>query len=93
MVFIPRFHPSCLSLFADFQEPYAVVVLLEKDLVVIDLAQNGYVSANHSLRCLCHSWLFVTNVFGIITPFSNGWLMVLTCNVSIVTPSLKIHIP
>ncbi|XP_010862230.2 syntaxin-binding protein 5a isoform X2 [Esox lucius] len=26
----------------DFQEPYAVVVLLEKDLVVIDLAQNGY---------------------------------------------------
>ncbi|CAL8314686.1 unnamed protein product [Lota lota] len=26
----------------DFQDPYAVVVLLEKDLVVIDLAQNGY---------------------------------------------------
>ncbi|XP_046729956.1 syntaxin-binding protein 5a isoform X2 [Silurus meridionalis] len=26
----------------DFQEPYAVVALLEKDLVVIDLAQNGY---------------------------------------------------
>ncbi|XP_044103055.1 syntaxin-binding protein 5 isoform X3 [Neovison vison] len=26
----------------DFQEPYAVVVLLEKDLVLIDLAQNGY---------------------------------------------------
>ncbi|PWA27531.1 hypothetical protein CCH79_00000384, partial [Gambusia affinis] len=26
----------------NFQEPYAVVVLLEKDLVVIDLAQNGY---------------------------------------------------
>ncbi|XP_075718982.1 syntaxin-binding protein 5 isoform X4 [Rhinoderma darwinii] len=26
----------------DFQEPYAVVVLLEQDLVVIDLAQNGY---------------------------------------------------
>ncbi|XP_005158661.1 syntaxin-binding protein 5 isoform X11 [Danio rerio] len=26
----------------DFQEPYAVVVLLEKDLVVIDLAQIGY---------------------------------------------------
>uniref|UniRef100_A0AAV2K998 Syntaxin-binding protein 5-like n=1 Tax=Knipowitschia caucasica TaxID=637954 RepID=A0AAV2K998_KNICA len=26
----------------DFQEPYAVVVLLEKDLVVIDLAQNGH---------------------------------------------------
>lgn len=31
----------CAFLFADFQEPYAVVVLLEKDLVVIDLAQNG----------------------------------------------------
>lgn len=30
-----------LLTFADFQEPYAVVVLLEKDLVVIDLAQNG----------------------------------------------------
>lgn len=28
--------------YADFQEPYAVVVLLEKDLVVIDLAQNGW---------------------------------------------------
>ncbi|XP_051501782.1 syntaxin-binding protein 5 isoform X4 [Myxocyprinus asiaticus] len=26
----------------DFQEPYSVVVLLEKDLVVIDLAQIGY---------------------------------------------------
>lgn len=26
----------------DVQEPYAVVVLLEQDLVVIDLAQNGY---------------------------------------------------
>ncbi|KAG9336245.1 hypothetical protein JZ751_002592 [Albula glossodonta] len=26
----------------DFQEPYAVVVLLEKDLVVIDLSQIGY---------------------------------------------------
>uniref|UniRef100_A0A4W5L0N9 Lethal giant larvae homologue 2 domain-containing protein n=1 Tax=Hucho hucho TaxID=62062 RepID=A0A4W5L0N9_9TELE len=26
----------------DFQEPYAVVVLLEKDLVVIDLEQIGY---------------------------------------------------
>ncbi|XP_041928851.1 syntaxin-binding protein 5 isoform X2 [Alosa sapidissima] len=26
----------------DFQEPYAVVILLEKDLVVIDLAQIGY---------------------------------------------------
>lgn len=34
---------TCLCVFhcADFQEPYAVVVLLEKDLVVIDLAQNG----------------------------------------------------
>lgn len=30
-----------LFLCADYQEPYAVVVLLEKDLVVIDLAQNG----------------------------------------------------
>ncbi|XP_033844317.1 syntaxin-binding protein 5 isoform X4 [Periophthalmus magnuspinnatus] len=28
----------------DFQEPYAVVVLLEKDLVVIDLGQIGYPS-------------------------------------------------
>lgn len=28
-------------LLLDFQEPYAVVVLLEKDLVLIDLAQNG----------------------------------------------------
>ncbi|KAM4541477.1 syntaxin-binding protein 5 isoform 6-T6 [Fundulus diaphanus] len=27
---------------SDFQEPYAVVVLLEKDLVVIDLGQIGY---------------------------------------------------
>ncbi|XP_037699949.1 syntaxin-binding protein 5 isoform X3 [Choloepus didactylus] len=26
----------------DFQDPYAVVVLLEKDLVLIDLAQSGY---------------------------------------------------
>lgn len=36
---------ACLRalLCADFQEPYAVVVLLEKDLVVIDLAQNGWV--------------------------------------------------
>ncbi|XP_045428976.1 syntaxin-binding protein 5 isoform X17 [Pipistrellus kuhlii] len=30
----------------DFQEPYAVVVLLEKDLVLIDLAQNGVVFGN-----------------------------------------------
>ncbi|XP_076835291.1 syntaxin-binding protein 5-like isoform X6 [Brachyhypopomus gauderio] len=28
----------------DYQEPYAVVVLLERDLVVIDLAQTGYPS-------------------------------------------------
>uniref|UniRef100_A0A4W4DQ25 Syntaxin-binding protein 5-like n=1 Tax=Electrophorus electricus TaxID=8005 RepID=A0A4W4DQ25_ELEEL len=28
----------------DYQEPYAVVVLLEKDLVVVDLAQTGYPS-------------------------------------------------
>ncbi|XP_076999528.1 syntaxin-binding protein 5 isoform X2 [Tamandua tetradactyla] len=27
---------------SDFQDPYAVVVLLEQDLVLIDLAQNGY---------------------------------------------------
>ncbi|XP_078261656.1 syntaxin-binding protein 5a isoform X2 [Rhinoraja longicauda] len=27
---------------SDFQDPYAVVVLLEKDLVVVDLGQNGY---------------------------------------------------
>lgn len=26
--------------FSDFQEPYAVVVLLDKDLVVIDLGQK-----------------------------------------------------
>lgn len=32
---------DCLFRCADYQEPYAVVVLLEKDLVVIDLAQNG----------------------------------------------------
>lgn len=32
---------NILLLFSDFQEPYAVVVLLEKDLVLIDLAQNG----------------------------------------------------
>lgn len=41
-----------LSVFrcADFQEPYAVVVLLEKDLVVIDLLQNGWV------------WLIILNM-------------------------------
>ncbi|XP_055495017.1 syntaxin-binding protein 5a isoform X6 [Leucoraja erinacea] len=27
---------------SDFQDPFAVVVLLEKDLVVVDLGQNGY---------------------------------------------------
>lgn len=31
----------CSYFFPDFQEPYAVVVLLEKDLVVIDLGQIG----------------------------------------------------
>ncbi len=43
---------ACLRVFlgADFQEPYAVVVLLEKDLVVIDLAQNGWV------------WLYLTTL-------------------------------
>ncbi|TRY83512.1 hypothetical protein DNTS_016238 [Danionella cerebrum] len=33
---------SCLTVMHDYQEPYAVVVLLKKDLVVIDLAQIGY---------------------------------------------------
>ena len=35
---------SAFSLFSgctDVQEPYAVVILLEKDLVLIDLAQIG----------------------------------------------------
>uniref|UniRef100_S4RPL7 Lethal giant larvae homologue 2 domain-containing protein n=1 Tax=Petromyzon marinus TaxID=7757 RepID=S4RPL7_PETMA len=27
---------------SDFQDPYAVVVLLEKDMVVVDLTQSGY---------------------------------------------------
>lgn len=31
----------CTRLIPDFQEPYAVVALLEKDLVVIDLGQIG----------------------------------------------------
>lgn len=31
----------CLFISPDFQEPYAVVALLEKDLVVIDLGQIG----------------------------------------------------
>lgn len=29
-------------LFADYQEPYAIVVLLQNDLVVIDLQSPGY---------------------------------------------------
>lgn len=33
--------PVCFFIFKDFQEPYGVVVLLEKDLVVIDLGQTG----------------------------------------------------
>ena len=45
---------SCCLLCADFQEPYAVVVLLEKDLVVIDLAQNGLVWRTlHHLDIFC----------------------------------------
>lgn len=28
------------SLLTEFQEPYAVVVLLEKDLIVVDLTQS-----------------------------------------------------
>lgn len=32
-------------LYTDYQEPYAVVALLEKDLVVIDLTQTGYADA------------------------------------------------
>uniref|UniRef100_UPI00358E8F4E syntaxin-binding protein 5-like isoform X2 n=1 Tax=Myxine glutinosa TaxID=7769 RepID=UPI00358E8F4E len=27
---------------ADFQDPYAIVVLLERDLVIVDLTENGY---------------------------------------------------
>lgn len=46
------FFPPFVPVSADFQEPYAVVVLLEKDLVVIDLAQNGYVL--RILWCLSH---------------------------------------
>lgn len=40
---IPYLKLLCMHCFPvpDFQEPYAVVVLLEKDLVLIDLAQNG----------------------------------------------------
>uniref|UniRef100_A0A8C5I848 Syntaxin-binding protein 5-like n=1 Tax=Gouania willdenowi TaxID=441366 RepID=A0A8C5I848_GOUWI len=39
---IVDFLTLCETPYPNFQEPYAVVVLLEKDLVVIDLAQNGY---------------------------------------------------
>uniref|UniRef100_A0A3Q3K5H5 Syntaxin-binding protein 5-like n=1 Tax=Monopterus albus TaxID=43700 RepID=A0A3Q3K5H5_MONAL len=38
----------------DFQEPYAVVVLLEKDLVVIDLGQNGYPIFQNSYPLTIH---------------------------------------
>lgn len=39
---------------AEVQEPYAVVVLLEKDLIVVDLTQSKYVSDihNHTLQQL-----------------------------------------
>lgn len=33
----------------EVQEPYAVVVLLEKDLIVVDLTQSKYVSHVHTL--------------------------------------------
>lgn len=38
----------------EVQEPYAVVVLLEKDLIVVDLTQSKYVFHiyNHTLRQL-----------------------------------------
>uniref|UniRef100_A0A4W3HVD3 Syntaxin-binding protein 5-like n=1 Tax=Callorhinchus milii TaxID=7868 RepID=A0A4W3HVD3_CALMI len=39
---IVDFLTLCETPYPNFQDPYAVVVLLEKDLVVIDLAQNGY---------------------------------------------------
>lgn len=72
------FYPSLLCFSADFQEPYAVVVLLEKDLVVIDLAQNGYVSPTAFVICV----IFVTNVFDAITLLHYSVnLMVLTCDV------------
>ncbi|XP_036450037.1 syntaxin-binding protein 5 isoform X5 [Colossoma macropomum] len=38
----------------DYQEPYAVVVLLEKDLVVIDLAQPGYPSFENPYPLTIH---------------------------------------
>lgn len=35
------------SSFTEVQEPYAVVVLLEKDLIVVDLTQSKYVMQMH----------------------------------------------
>lgn len=35
--------------FAEVQDPYAVVVLLEKDLIVVDLTQSKYV-----FHCFTH---------------------------------------
>lgn len=43
---------SLFSGSTDFQEPYAVVILLEKDLVVIDLAQIGYANQPHPVHLL-----------------------------------------
>lgn len=41
----------CLhSAFTEVQEPYAVVVLLEKDLIVVDLTQSKYVTVKHTVR-------------------------------------------
>lgn len=38
----------CLDLyFTEVQEPYAVVVLLEKDLIVVDLTQSKYVTVKY----------------------------------------------
>ncbi|XP_035764902.1 syntaxin-binding protein 5-like isoform X2 [Neolamprologus brichardi] len=34
----------------EVQEPYAVVVLLEKDLIVVDLTQSKYVTVKHTVR-------------------------------------------
>lgn len=38
------------SAFTEVQEPYAVVVLLEKDLIVVDLTQSKYVTVKHTVR-------------------------------------------
>lgn len=48
-----------IYLYTDYQEPYAVVALLEKDLVVIDLAQTGYANAQerHTLNKRSTFWL------------------------------------